>query len=189
MPFIIFNMKVINLCVLCILVVLGGLSLFSCGTTEPETVQRTPESPPPEPPPAKAPVIIAEDETEISQEDYEKTFAEVEKAIEELNGIIRAGDYKKWEEHLTQDFVKEVLSPQNLEQLNDQPLLKRNNIKIKTLNDYFIYVVVPSRASVQLDDLVPSDANRVKAFMNIRDSRVLIYQLEKVADNWKISTW
>ena len=140
--------------------------------------------------PKKNDIIKTEDQsTEISQEQYAKTFEEVEKVIDELNSIIKAGDFNRWTTYLTPKFIQEIMDPNALEKINEQPVLKRNKIIIKTLSDYFIYVVVPSRASVRLDDLIFTDPERVRAFMLIRGDRVLIYQLEKITGKWKISTW
>jgi len=166
---------------------------------EPSPTQEVPKDPIPPPNSVKAPsvtpekkpeVIKTEDQTtEISHEEYTKTFEEVEKVIDELNSITKAGDFSRWTTYLSSKFTQEVMNPKALENINDQPLLKRNNITIKTLSDYFTYVVVPSRASVRLDDLIFTDTNRVRAFMQIRGDRVLIYQLEKINGKWKISTW
>jgi len=166
---------------------------------EPSPVPEPPKEPisppnsikPPVSTPEKKPEVIkTEDQsTEISHEEYTKTFEEVEKVIDELNSITKAGDFSRWTTYLSNKFTQEVMNPKALENINEQPLLKRNNITIKTLSDYFMYVVVPSRASVRLDDLIFTDSNRVRAFMQIRGDRVLIYQLEKINGKWKISTW
>jgi hypothetical protein len=141
-------------------------------------------------PPPKESVIKTEDTAiEITQEEYAKTFEEVERVIEELNSIIKAGDFHRWTTYLTTQFAQTIMNPENLERVNEQPVLKRNKIVIKSLSDYFTYVVAPSRASVRLDDLIFTDLDRVKAFMIIRGDRVLIYQLEKISEKWKISTW
>lgn len=169
---------------------------------EPQPVVEKPVPPPvvPEPPAAEqpAPPAVKEDiltdkiedaSLSITSEKYQKTFEEVEKVIEELNSIIRAGDFNSWKNYLTVQFIDSVMDSENLRQLNEQPLLQRNKIVIKTLGDYFTYVVVPSRASVRLDDLIFTTEKRVRAFMLIRKDRVLIYQLENIDSKWKISTW
>lgn len=158
------------------------------------TTQKEPET---QPPPAVEPQKeepkpspkVEDQSVKISQEEYKKTFQEVERVIDELNSIIKAGDYPRWEQYLTPKFIASVMDPENLKKINEQPLLKRNKIEIKTLHDYFMYVVVPSRASVRLDDLIFTDQKKVKAFMFIREEPVLIYQLEKIGETWKISVW
>jgi hypothetical protein len=166
-----------------------GLALFSCAS-EPEPVTPAPAAKP-VPPPAPEPVLIeAEDPSiKITQEEYNRTFAEVEAVISELNDTIKAKNIRKWEGYLTPKFRSHVTSRAYLAELNETPLLKRNNITIKTLKDYFDTVVVPSRANVRLDDLKFTDANRVQAFMAINGENVLIYQLEKVGTDWIISVW
>lgn len=109
--------------------------------------------------------------------------------IEELNRIIRSGDFDRWLNYLSPAFIDEVMDPQNIERINQQPVLKRNRIVIRTLGDYFMYVVGPSRTNVRLDELDFTDSNRVKALMFMGERPVLLYQLEKIRGKWKISTW
>jgi hypothetical protein len=165
------------------------VSLMACGTPA-EAPKPVPVEPAPKPEPVPA-VIQAEDPlVKITQEEYDKTFAEVEGVINDLNTTIKAKNMRKWEGYLTPEFRSSIMSPKNLAELNDTPLLKRNNIKITSLKDYFDYVVVPSRANVRLDDLQFTDQNRIQAFMKIsNEENVLIYQLEKISDTWKISVW
>jgi hypothetical protein len=176
-----------------VFVVTWVVFLVACGTPA-EAVKPVPVEPvpkiEPEPKPVEA-VIQAEDPSvKITREEYDRTFAEVEGVINELNAIIKAKDMRKWEDHLTPKFRGSIMSRQNLAELNETPLLKRNNITITTLKDYFDYVVAPSRANVRLDDLEFTDQNRVRAFMKMNnEENVLIYQLEKVNDTWRISVW
>jgi hypothetical protein len=170
-------------------VAMAGLAVFAC-TSEP-----SPQPPPAEPEPVAAPepepqLIQAEDPlVKITQEEYDKTFAEVEAVIQELNDTIKAKNMRKWESYLTPQFRDSIMSPRNLAELNEMPLLQKNKIVIKSLKDYFDYVVAPSRANVRLDDLKFTDANRVQAFMTVNEENVLIYKLEKVTADWKISVW
>jgi len=157
----------------------------------PESRKEPPIQPTPEPSSSKevSTSKVEDENVKITQEEYKKTFQEVERVIEELNSIIKVGAYHRWEQYLTPKFIASVMDPENLKKINEQPLLKRNKIEIKTLHDYFMYVVVPSRASVRLDDLIFTDQNKVKAFMFVRQDPVLIYQLEKIGETWKISVW
>jgi hypothetical protein len=171
-----------------ILIVALSLSLAAC-TTPAEQPQPTPEPVVVKPEPA--PYIEAEDPSvKITQEEYNRTFAEVEAVIDELNSTIKAKNMRKWESYLTPKFRAHVTSREFLTELNETPLLKRNNITITNLREYFDTVVVPSRANVRLDDLKFTDAQRVQAFMTMNNKEnILIYQLEKVNDAWKISVW
>jgi len=122
----------------------------------------------------------------VSQEVYSKTFDEVEKVIKELNTIISNGNFGAWTSYLTRQYVDEMSRPATLEALSQSPILKRNNIVLNSLEDYFRFVVVPSRSNARLDDLVFLDKNTVEAIMIVRSQRVILYQLEKRDGKWKI---
>ncbi|MDR2588183.1 MAG: hypothetical protein LBC67_02040 [Spirochaetales bacterium] len=156
-------------------------ALFSCGS-QPSASE------------SEVPVVVESVQTDphlviVSEEEYKHDLEDVNRTILELNKTIASGNYRRWKEYLTQEFVDKELSAKKLQEINSMPLLVRNNIRLRDANDYFTYVVVPSRASVRLDDMVHVDVGRVEVFMVDDTSRTLVYQLEKVEDKWKISTW
>ena len=161
------------------IIVCSGIALFACTST--------PEQPAAEPVPQ--PEAAVEPTIRVSQEDYDRTFSEVEAVINELNGIIRAGNMGRWEGYLTPEFRAWAMSPGHLAELNDSVLLKRNNIRVTNMREYFEHVVMPSRARVRLDNMEFVTENRVEAFMTVSGESGKIYQLEKVNDNWRISVW
>ena len=123
---------------------------------------------------------------QVSQETYSKTFDEVEKVINALNAIISDGSFGAWTAYLTREYVDEMSKTSTLRQISESPILKRNNIVLNSLEDYFRFVVVPSRSNARLDDLVFLDENTVDAIMVVRGQRVILYQLEKREGKWKI---
>jgi hypothetical protein len=165
------------------------LAVFAC-TSEPPPAPVKVSEPAPQP----QPVEEEAPEVKITQEEYDKTFAEVEAVIRELNDTIKAKNMRKWESYLTPRFRDSIMSPKNLAEVNETPLLKRNNITITTLREYFEIVVVPSRANVRLDDMKFTDEHRVEAYMTITNKdgakeNILIYQLENINNTWKVSYW
>ena len=62
----------------------------------------------------------------------------------------------------------------------------KNNIVLKSLEDYFNFVVVPSRANLRLDDLVFLKETEVEAIMVVGNRRVTLYRLIKIGDQWLI---
>jgi hypothetical protein len=121
-----------------------------------------------------------------TQETYDRTFSEVEETIAKLNEIIRDQDYEEWQSYLTAKYRREMSSPEKLRELSEHRILKRNNIQLTSLQDYFRFVVVPSRANARLDDLVFRNDDEVEAIMIIQGQRVILYQLRKVDGRWKI---
>jgi hypothetical protein len=125
----------------------------------------------------------------VSEELYTKTFQDVEKLIEELNAIIQAEDYEKWLSYLTEDYKNYYSDPDVLKEQSEKPLLKRYNIRLRTLKDYFLYVVVRSRQTTRLDALEFTDETHVKATMLIDGTPYILYYLEYDGKAWKIGRY
>ncbi|MEW5816469.1 MAG: hypothetical protein AB1798_13870 [Spirochaetota bacterium] len=123
----------------------------------------------------------------VTQDTYDKTFKEIEAIILELNNIIKSEDFDTWRKYLTDDYRKRLETPAVLSDISNQPILKKYNIKLRTLRDYFSYVVVPSRSNARLDEIVIADDSHVKAIMLVNGQRSILYQLEKIDGAWKIS--
>ena len=137
--------------------------------------------PEPSPSPSAEPEPI-----QVSKEVFNQTFTEVEALIKNLNGLIKARDYSGWTRYLSADYIKRMSEAENLRQMSQSATLQKNNIVLKSLNDYFINVVVPSRANLRLDDLVFLSENVVEAIMIVGNRRVTVYRLIKIDNQWMI---
>lgn len=126
---------------------------------------------------------------EVSEEVYEQTFEEVEQTIARLNTIIQQRDFQAWKSYLTDEYEQEYSDPETLAEWSESTLLQRNEITLRSMEDYFNYVVVPSRSNARLDDLEFVDENTVEAYMNVRGRRALLYLLENEDGVWKIDTY
>jgi len=127
----------------------------------------------------------------ISQEYYVSTRENVRHFIENLNTIISNKNYNAWKDVLSPEYFEEISSPENLQQVSESPALKARKIVLKSPQDYFTHVVVPSRANSRVDDIEFISRDRVKAFtINTNragdEQRLLLYNLEKTGDLWKI---
>lgn len=131
------------------------------------------------PEPSKQPIVVS---TEV----FTQTFSDVEKLIFLLNDIIKSRNYALWVEHLSAEYVRTMSDPAVLDEKNRSPTLKRLGVTLKSLQDYFSYVVVPSRANSRLDDLVFLSETEVEAIMVIGNRRVIVYKLVKIDGQWKI---
>jgi len=145
------------------------------------------------------PVIAADTQKPggLKQESYDQVFNEVKVFIENLNVVIQSRNYAKWREALSEDRLKEISSPAFLASVSNMNSMKRRGIALKTVNDYFLYVVVPSRANSHVDKIEIMDDNRVKVFyMQTRKVEghaertetvpLLVYELIKDGNSWKI---
>jgi hypothetical protein len=127
----------------------------------------------------------------VSQEYYDATKEEVQHFINDLNLIIRNRNYASWRAALSDEYFRQISSQENLQQVSQQPAMMTRRIVLRTAEDYFLYVVVPSRANSRVDDIEFVSRNRVKAFTvninrNGEEQRLRLYDLEKIGNTWKI---
>jgi hypothetical protein len=145
-----------------------------------------------DPVPAEAPPQAVVEEAEfdpgsISQEVFDSTKIDVQRFIEDLNNIIRSRNYDEWASHLGDEYLNKTSSPEYLSQVSEQPRLKTQKIVLNSPQDYFIYVVVPSRANDRVDDIEFVSQTRVKAYtVTPNGQRLRLYDLESTGDTWKI---
>jgi len=131
------------------------------------------------------------DPSKISHAKYAATREEVQKFIEQQNVFIREGNFDAWKKSLSDEYFAEISSRENLKRLSEQPGMKTRKIVLKTPQDYFEYVVVPSRADLHVDEIEFISENRVKAFTITtnkagEEQRLRLYDLEKIGDSWTI---
>jgi len=135
----------------------------------------------------------------ISQEVYDLTLAEVRLFVDELNTLIFKKDYNGWKDALSDEFFAHISSQEFLASASEAAVLKSRKIVLKTPNDYFSQVVVPSRSNSKVDEIEFTAADKVKVFYleeRVRRSgntstteirRLRLYELIKTDDGtWKI---
>uniref|UniRef100_A0A7C3E1B2 Lipoprotein n=1 Tax=Gracilinema caldarium TaxID=215591 RepID=A0A7C3E1B2_9SPIR len=127
------------------------------------------------------------DPSSITQEVFDATKGEVQALIEKLNQIIRNKDYEAWVQYLSPSYKSALSDADFLKNVSESSRLKNQKIVLKSLEDYFLYVVVPSRANDRVDDIEFIGQNRVKAYtITSKGQRLRLYELEKTAGNWNI---
>jgi hypothetical protein len=127
-----------------------------------------------------------EKEYKPTQEIYDITFNMIDTLISKLNDVIRNREYDTWLGYLTDEYRAEKSDPAFLMELSSQPTLAAHKIILKSLNDYFYYVIVPSRANSKLDGIVFVNDSRVKAMSTLYGKSVILYNLVKIDGEWKI---
>jgi hypothetical protein len=176
-----------NIVIICICL----LVVLSCKTV-PEPVE-PPVEPVPEAP--AEPVVVPEEEPEvfdpgaISQEFFDATKTDVQQLIQGLNRTIRSKDYKAWVDTLGEDYINEKSSPEFLAEttaiLMESRIQDRRRV-LNSLEDYFMYVVVPSHQNDRVDDIEFVTPTRVKAYTITEKGRLRLYDLEHIGTGWKI---
>lgn len=138
----------------------------------------------PEPVEEKNTVIAEFEGVTITKETYDQTKTEMEKIVEKLNRITAAKDYTQWITFLSKEYQQQYSQALTLKKVSEALPVK--GIKLKSLRDYFMYVFVPSRQNVRVDDIQFVSPTRVDVIMKQANVSLLVYGLENVDDNWKL---
>lgn len=170
------------------------LALSGCETTQPE--QPVPE--------AEAVTTLANElqETTAEQKKQEENTSAIVYATEEekkealfdikefifrLNKIVQRKDFEAWYSYLSPDFIAYYSNPDVLAEISNQPTMKKYNIVLKSLKDYFLYVVYPSRQNDTVDEIEYIGYNKVKVYTYVNNIKLVLYVLEKIDGIWMIS--
>jgi hypothetical protein len=143
-------------------------------------------------PPAQTPTQTPTfNQNQITQEYRASTMSDVRIFIEELNGIIRRREYNKWKSALSAEYFAEISSPEYLRATSELPAMKTRQVILRSPEDYFRHVVVPSRSNSRVDDIEFISSNRVKVFTVMlnkagEEQRLRLYDLERSGNTWKI---
>jgi len=130
------------------------------------------------------------DPSTVSVELKQTTFVNVQELILGLNKIIQAKDFEGWSNVLTQDYRQHYSSAETLAKLSESSVLKRQGVVLKSLEDYFKFVVYPSRQNDRVDDIEFIEPAKIRAILvNPKGERLVLYNLEKIGDTWKIAIW
>lgn len=131
-------------------------------------------------------VILETSSKTLEGEELKEAETDIAELIEKLNKIISSKDFNSWKEYLSNDYVMYYSDPEVLKERSKSSLLIKNKIVLRSIEDYFNYVVVGSRQNVKLDEIKVLDRDRIKAYMFINNTPVIIYELIRIENTWKI---
>lgn len=172
---------------LTVAIILSGL--LSCATQESVKKEETPEKILVQEsivPDKKPEEVIEEPSNTLNETEIKEAEINISELIQELNGIITSKDFESWKNYLSDDYIEYYSNPEVLNEKSQSPLLTKYKIVLRSLEDYFNYVVVGSRQNVKLDEIKVLDRDRIKAYMFINNKAVIIYELIRIDNNWKI---
>jgi len=163
----------------------------SCATPP---ARPAPSPPPPVPAPVvQAPPVPAQTkpaEFQVSAERKQTSLTQIKVLVDQLNALIAAKDFTTWKTFLDGDYIRTYSDPAKLRDISARdPVLKNLSLKLKSLEDYFNFEVVPSRANTTVDDISFLDENRVYVWTVVDKERFLLYLLKLYGKEWKISSW
>ena len=138
-------------------------------------------------------VIVPVDEEEvefhpsyITEEAFETALHDIQDLVLALNKIISAKNYTSWLMYLSDGYRNRINSKEFLDNLIIRYPAFRG--RIRNSRDYFLLVIVPSRASSEVTDIEFISWHQVRAYT--RDSKgntTILYNLEDYDGKWKIA--
>ena len=162
----------------------------SCGSTDNVT-------PPPAP---EQPAVQVQETPEPSGEDLEynrsigdiaitkDAFTEdknaIQQIIKELDVVMKQFDYKSWLKYIDPDSVEYWQKPVNLKKA--QGKLPKKGLQLRTLEDYFKFVFVPSRAGREVPEIRYVTPEYVKAVQFQSEQDIIYYHFNKKDGKWML---
>lgn len=185
---------------LCLVVLPLLLFLYSCSSIPQEEISELPDSnqsvpesdsdasrtePVDTPVVEDSEVVATFDTVSITKKAFLETKSEIELVVGDLNRITFARNYDAWLEYLSTEYVDTYSDPAVLESVSSSLPIK--GIRLRNLRDYFMYVFVPSRQNMRVDDIQYVSPTRVYVIMELAPgSTAAIYILEKYGEKWQL---
>lgn len=120
----------------------------------------------------------------ITKKDKEIAKSEIEEVVKKLNEITAKKDYGRWRYWLSTEYKKEFSKPEVLKKTSEGLPSNLKGKQLKSIEDYFYYVFVPSRQNGRVDDIVYLTPTKVRVLKITATQSLIFYNLEKIGDRW-----
>lgn len=130
-------------------------------------------------------------EKNISLDTFNADKAAIVKKITELNAIMAKRDYNSWLKYIDPESQKYWSTPANLAKASEKLPKKLKGLKLRTLQDYFIYVFIPSRNGRTIDEIRYNSADSIRAVQVSKNedgtNRIVVYyNFVRQDGDWKV---
>ena len=120
----------------------------------------------------------------ISIETYELDKKIILEKISELNIIMKDKNYKSWLNYIEKSSIDYWSMKTNLSAVSKQLPVK--GLNLKTLEDYFNFVFIPSRMGRRIDEIRYLSSTSIKAVQIRNDDTIVFYNFKKIDDQWQV---
>lgn len=120
----------------------------------------------------------------ITKKEKEIAKSEIEEVVKKLNEITAKKDYGRWRYWLSTEYKKEFSKPEVLKKISEELPANLRGKQLKTIEDYFYYVFVPSRQNGRVDDIEYLTPTKVRVWKIEPTRKLIFYNLEKIDDRW-----
>ncbi len=124
-------------------------------------------------------------EVDVSVQQFELDKKTILAKIAELDAVMAGRDYKLWLTYIDEDSITFWSRKGNLQRVAKRLPVK--GMKLNSLEDYFKFVFIPSRAGKQVDEIRYETADHIKAVQVKSDSDTSVYyNFKRTPDGWKV---
>ena len=120
----------------------------------------------------------------ISKKEFSDDKHEILETISELAIIMETKDTLAWLDYIEEPSKEYYKNPVNLRKA--QRKLPNKLIELKTIEDYFKNVFIPSRKNRHIDEIRYVSKTQVNAVQVREDTDVIYYQFKKENGKWKV---
>ena len=120
----------------------------------------------------------------VSKKEFEDDKHEILEIISELAIIMETKDTLEWLKYIDEPSKEYYKNPVNLRKA--QRKLPNKLIELKTIEDYFKNVFIPSRKNSHIDEIRYVSKTQVNAVQVREETDVIYYQFIKEKGKWKI---
>lgn len=151
---------------------------------EPEPVPEPP-APPKEDDEEYLRSINSLDGETVTKEEFSDDKTAVLKVINDLSDIMATKDVNAWLKYIEPTSKEYYSNITNLKKA--QKKLPNKSINLNNINDYFIYVFIPSRKRSQVDEIRYISKNSIKAVQVKDDNSIVVYYyFTKINNKWMV---
>lgn len=118
----------------------------------------------------------------VSMETYENDKKVILAKINELNVIMKDKNYKSWLNYIEKNSIDYWSLKTNLSAISKQLPVK--GLNLKTLEDYFNYVFIPSRMGRRIDEIRYISSESIKAVQIRNEDTIVYYNFKKINGEW-----
>ncbi len=130
-------------------------------------------------------------EKDISFDTFSADKATIIEKISELNAIMAKKDYNSWLKYIDPASREYWSQPAHLIKASEKLPKNLKGVKLRTLQDYFIYVFIPARRGRQIDEIRYNSKDSIKAVqVSYKDDGtrgvIIYYNFVKQDGDWKV---
>ena len=121
----------------------------------------------------------------VSKDTFEADRKDILSLIESLDAVMARKDFNRWKTFVEPSSLAYWQNPRNLAKASSRLPVK--GITIRTLEDYFNYVFIPSRKGRVVDQIRYINSESVKAIQVTKENSVIVYyNFIKTGGRWLI---